>query len=161
MVQLFWGQFFDYVLIPFETSNFDHFLFTSFSCRPFLIHFLFNPDLFPIHFLYIHFLCISYSFPIQFVCISYSILIYLLFNSYSFPIHFFYISFSCSFISFHFLWPEKFIKIPKSMDMFPLSISYFKNYSSQAPNQLGKVVPHKSQKKNNKGIVNKVLGLDG
>ena len=35
--------------------------------------------------------------------------------------------------------------------MFLLSISCLKTYSFQAPNQLGKEVPHKSQKKSDKG----------
>ncbi len=119
MVQLFWGQFFDYVFIPFETSNFYHFLFTSFSC-------------------FVHFLCISYS-----------ILIHFLFNSDSFPIHFF---------SFPLTWES--YQNSKRIGYISFINLLFKNYSFQAPNQLGKGVPHKSQKKwLIKG--SKVLGLDG
>ena len=110
VVQLFWGWFFDYVFIPFETSFFPvllliHFPFIFYSC--------------PIQFLLIsysnliHFLFNSHSFPIHFLVISYSILIHVLFKvlfiSNSFLIHFLFIfihilfiSFSFSFISYSF-----------------------------------------------------------
>ena len=57
MVQLFWGQFFDYVFSLLKPS---HILFISYS---FLIHFLFNYQ----------FLFISYSIPIHFLFISFSL----------------------------------------------------------------------------------------
>ena len=123
--------------------------------------------------------------PIFVLFISYSLLIHSLLipiHFYLFPIHCLFISFSCSFISFsmhsyslpihflfmfihffHFLWPEKFIKIPKKKHCYFFLINLlFKNYWFQAPNQLGKGVPHKSPKKwLIKGVVNKVLDLDG
>ena len=139
MVQLFWGCFFDYV---FE-ANFCpiHFLFTSYSFPIDSYSFLFISYSLPIHFLFmfIHF----FSFSL---------------HSYSLPIHvlFIFIHF------FHFLWPEKFIKIQKKAWIFFLINLLFKNYWFQAPNQLGKGVPHKSPKKwLIKGVVNKVLDLDG
>ena len=57
VVQLFWGQFFDYVFFLLKPS---HILFISYS---FLIHFLFNYQ----------FLFISYSIPIHFLFISFSL----------------------------------------------------------------------------------------
>ena len=120
MVQLFWGQFFEYVFIPFETSNFDHFLFISFSCLV-LCSFISYSIL-------IYFLLISYSFPIEILCpiqflflslfISYSIPIQFLFVSYSIPIHFQLISYlfpfhvhSFLFISFDLRNLPKFQKV--------------------------------------------------
>ena len=85
--------FFCYGFIPIETSNVDQFLLQK----------LYDID--PIYFL-CHFLFIFYSFPIH--C---------LFISYSFRMHCLFISFSCSFTWVHFLWPEKFTKIPKSKDV--------------------------------------------
>ena len=118
------------------------------------IHFLFTSYSFPIHpyFFLIHCLFISFSFSFLSVHVL-LILMFFLFIAYSLPFHFH------SFF-FHFLWPEKFTKIPKSKDHFYLSIPLFKNCWFQAPNQLGKGVPHKSPKKwFIKGVVNKVLGL--
>ena len=85
-----------------------HSLFTSYS---FPIHSYSFLYLYPIHclFMFIHF----FSFPM---------------HSYLFPIHCLFISFS--FISFHFLRPEKFIKIPKRKDHFVSSISYLKTYEN-------------------------------
>ena len=157
MVQLFWGPFFWLCFYPFSNLKFGPFLIISFSC---LVHFLFISYSILIYFLFIsyscliHFLLKSYVFPIQFLLISFSCLIHFLFIS--------YLSFSFSFISFHFLWSEKFTKIPKSMDMFLLSISYLKTIHFKPQNQLGKggtlQIPEKVI---NKGKVNKVLGLDG
>ena len=123
--------------------------------------------------------------PIFVLFISYSLLIHSLLipiHFYLFPIHCLFISFSCSFISFHFLcipihclfisFSFSFIsfisfdlrnlsKFQKAWIFFLINL-LFKNYWFQAPNQLGKGVPHKSPKKwLIKGIVNKVLDLDG
>ena len=150
------------------------------SC-PFLIDFLFNSDIFPIHFLFIscsiltYFLFIAYSFPIQFLFIYNPILIHVLFIPYSFPIQFLFISYSipthfqfisylCPFHVHSFLFISFDLRnLPKFQYGYVSFINLlFKNYSFQAPNQLGNGVRHKSQKKvTNKGIVNKVLGLDG
>ena len=156
MVQLFWGPIFWLCFYPFWNLKIWSFLIISFSC---LAHFLFISYSILICFLFIsyscliHFLLKSYVFPIQFLLISYSCLIHFLFIS--------YLSFSFSFISFHFLWSEKFTKIPKNMDMFLLSISYLKLFIS-SPKSIGKggtlQIPEKVI---NKGKVNKVLGLDG
>ena len=111
MVQLFWGQFFEYV---FEAN-------VSYS--------------FPIHFLFIPFWFIFISIHVLFIFI-----------------HFFSFPLTC----------EIYQNSKKQGSCFLISL-LFKNYWFQAPNQLGKGVPHKSPQKwlVLKGAVNKVLGLDG
>ena len=116
----------------------------------------------------------SYSFPIDsysFLFVSYSLPIHFLFifshflsssmHSYLFPIHCLFIFFSFhSFLSFPLTW-EIYQNSKKQGYVFLINL-LLKNYWFQAPNQLGKGVPHKSPKKwLIKGVVNKVLGLDG
>ena len=129
----YWGQFLSY----------------SFPIQS--IHFLFIPYWFL--FISIYFLFIAYSFPFHvhsFLFIFYAFL----FISYSFPFHFH------SFLSFPLTW-EILSKFQKAWIFFLINL-LFKNYWFQAPNQLGKGVPHESQKKRLiKGVVNKVLDLDG
>ncbi len=132
---------------------------------------LLKPQFFPF-LLLIRFLLFFSSCPIQFLFISYSSLIDFLFNSYSFPTHFFFhflfifiyvlfMSFSFSFISFHFVWPEKFTKIPKSKDMV-LYQSLIKKLFISSPKSIGKGATPRAEKKwSIKGVVSKVLGLDG
>ena len=122
------------ISFPFIVDSFPiHFLFTSFS--------------FPAHFLCISYsILISYSFPMHFLFMSYSNLIYFVFNDSSFPIHFLFMSFhfhSFLFISFYLRNLTKFQKVRIIVSLINL---LFKNYSFQTPNQLGKGVPHKSQK---------------
>ncbi len=63
---------------------------------------------------------------------------------------------------FSFPLTREIYQIPKSKDMVLLSISYVKTIHFKPQNQLGKGVPHEAQKKwLIKGLVNKVLGLDG
>ena len=88
----------------------------------------------------------SYSFPIEILFIPYSVLTHFLFISYSFPIHFLFILFIfIHFFSFPLTW--EIYQNSKKYGYVSFINLLFKNYSFQAPEQLGKGVPYKSQKK--------------
>ena len=130
---MFWGQFLSY---------------------SFPIYFLFMPYWFI--FISICFLFIAYSFPCHvhsFMFIFYAFLLI----SYSLPINFLFMFIHV--FSFPLTWEIN--KDSQKQGPFCLSNPLFKNYWFQAPNQLGKGVPTNPQKRLIKGVVNKVLGLDG
>ena len=102
---------------------------------------------------------LPYSFPFHFIHSFLFIFYAFLFVSYSLPIHSLFIF--NHFCSFPLTW-ETYQNSKKARIMFFLSISYLKTIDFKPQINWGKGVPHKSPKKwLIKGVVNKVLGLDG